>query len=52
MRGFIVASRNKDEGDELDVGTLGIALSKILDDLPEVRFMSDLSRAELKRILS
>lgn len=50
MRGFIVASKNKGDGDE--VSSLGIALSKILDDLPEVRFMSDLSQGELKGVLA
>ena len=50
MRGFIVASRNKGEGDE--ISTLGIALSKVLDDLPDVRFMSDLDQTQLKAILA
>ena len=51
MRGFIVASKNKADGDE--VSSLGIALSNILDDLPsEVRYMSDLSEGELKGIIT
>ena len=50
MRGLIVASKNKGDGDE--VSSLGITMSKILDDLPAVRFMSDLSQSELKGIFS
>ena len=50
MRGFIVTSKNKSEGDE--ISNLGITLSNILKDLPSVRFMSDLSDGELKDVLT